>query len=657
MSGLKNYKNILFPLFLWVSSCAVYTHPTTLDERSLRAAEDKKSLFDNQEKVDKPITLYEAIARAVKYNSQQKVALMEQAVAYDIAETATLDLLPEIAADGGFSHRSRQLAISADAVDKNQQTLPDSYIEDKNIRNAQLQIVYNVLDFGISYVNARQLSDKRFISEEIRRKSIQQIVHDVRTIFWKAAAGQRIEHDLNLLIAAVQNELKQYDYPYNRNEQKTIEQLKNQRQLLTALNRLMGLRSDISDAKSELADLMNLPPLVDFSLDIPADMDHPEIIKNFGQVDLEYFALVNRPELRIADYEARIAAQQAKKELLRMFPGIEFGAGVNYNSNSFLKNKSWADAGIGITWNLMNLFSRPKAIKLAENQKELERWKRLSITMAVISQVNVSLLQLIQAAEVFEVCNSLDDVNQKLWEKEFESLPRPYQKKHDLILLAVERLSSQIKRDFAFAEYKGAQSYLFVALGVDPLPEFIANASVASLAKTLENNLSKNAPSGFKEVAYDQKSFAKAKSYVFEKKHLDVLSANQRYSLDNSSDNLNKKLNKKQIIPMINKTDKMPVSLIPVKKNKSSSTKAADDFFFLQISSFEKLNDAQNYWDKLVKSYPMLANYSPIFKEVNVNGKNRFRTFIAGVKRNLKQVCSSAAEELKSCLIFNKKQL
>ncbi len=652
--NFKGYKVFLqVVLFsLLTVSCTIQTEPTTLGERSARAAVDKAALFGGQEEIIKPITLYEAIARAIKYNSDQRVALMEQAVAYGIAESSSIDLLPQLAAGGGFATRSNRLAVSAKSVETGSQTLEESYIEDKSVRGAQLQVVYNVLDFGISYVNARQASDKRYVSEEIRRKSVQQVVHEVRTSFWKAAAAQRIIEDMGVLIAAVQDELVRVND--GSLSDKTTDQLKEQKKLLTALKSLMDLRNDILTAKAELGALMNLPPNAEFVLDIPPDMDNPKIVRDLGQIDLEHFALVNRPELRINDYEARIAALEAKKEMLRLFPGIEFGAGVNYNSNSYLKNKNWADAGIGVTWNLMNLFSRPQAIRLAKSKEELERLRRLAMTMAVMSQVNISYLQLRQAAEGFEVANSLDKVNDGLWQKSFAEKNKTVQERRETLFVAVDRLVSHLKRDFAYADYKGAESNLFVALGVDPLPRFIAQASVHSIAETLEDNLSRNAPRGFKDVSYDRPPSDRA--------HLTALSKDQRAKLLEWSGL--RRVNKKGA-PLAQRAVDDPVVLkgaVPSVKKRAAGGKARKDennnipagFKLLQLSSFAQLDKAQIYWQELVAADPALAAYSPIYREVNVSGKMRFRTFIADTESRLRDICRRLAAELKSCLIVQK---
>lgn len=650
-------KFLLLSLFsLTIASCAVQTEPTTLGERSARADVDKAALFGGQEEIIKPVTLYEAIARAVKYNSEQRAALMEQAVAYGIADSATMDLLPKLAASGGFSTRSDRLAVSAKSVRTGQQTLEESYIEDKSVRGADLQVVYNVLDFGISYVSAKQASDRRFVSEELRRKSIQHVVHDVRTAFWKAAAAQRIEEDLNVLTTAVQEELVRVNT--GNASDKTLDQLGEQKRLLTALRSLMDLRRDILTAKANLAVLMNLPPNTDFSLDIPVEMDTPRVVKDFGQIDLEHFALVNRPELRVGDYEARIAAMEAQKEFLRMFPGIEFNAGLNYNSNSYLKNKNWADAGVGVTWNLMNLFSRPQAIQLAKDKAELERLRRVALTMAVMSQVNVSYLQLRQSAEMFDVVNSLDKVNDNMWQKTFAEKTKTVKERREALISAVDRLVSHLKRDFAFAEYKGAESNLFVALGVDPLPRFTPQASVRSIAETLEDNLSRNAPRGFKEVSYDRPPSDKA--------HLTALSPDQKAKFlewtslrrmnRNGAPLADRDLNNPVLLGGVSGKSSAGAAdgaLVAAAGTSAARKKVApSEMKLLQLSSFERLDRAQIYWQELVAADPALGAYSPIYREVNVPGMGmRFRTFISDTEGRLKAVCQRLAVELKSCLI------
>jgi len=614
------YKTLGFVLIAFgLTACSVSTLPTDIAERAARADVDKAALFGGQEEVTKPITLYEALARAVKYNARQRVDAMEQAIVAGISDSATMDMLPQLAASGGFTTRSKRLAVSAKDANGGESLI----VSDKNPREADLQTVFNVLDFGISYVNAKQASDRRFIAEEARRKSLQRLVHDVRAAYWRAAAAQRAAEDVNALTAALEQETVRTSLSGN-----TVADLAEQRKLLQALQKLNALKKEVLTSKAELAALMNLPPATAFSLDIPKAMDAPRVVRDFGQIDLEHFALVNRPELRIGDYQARIAEREAKKEILRIFPGIEFSAGLNYDSNSYMKNKTWADAGIGVTWNLLGLFSRPQAIRMAKDKKALELLRRQALTVAVISQVNVSYLQLRQAADALGV------VTDKLWQKTFAEKTQTVEERRAAVLQAVDVLTTHLERDLAFADYKLAESDLFMALGVDPLPSFSMKSTVAAMADTLETNLSRNAPQGFKEVSYDYPPSETVRT--------SAISAEERAKI------LEWSRQKSEPQPLVAAPAETPKKPIAAKRSVDKPVQ------MLQLSSFETLPAAQSYWAELSAKDAELALYAPIYREVSVNGKQRYRTYIADTAARLRRFCARLAEDLKSCLIADK---
>ena len=64
-------------------------------------------------------------------------------------------------------------------------------------------LAWNLLDFGVSYFRARQLSDQKLIAEERRRKAVQTLVHDVRIAWWRAEAAQRLLPDADRLLAEI----------------------------------------------------------------------------------------------------------------------------------------------------------------------------------------------------------------------------------------------------------------------------------------------------------------------------------------------------------------------------------------------------------------------------------------------------------------------
>jgi outer membrane protein TolC len=76
---------------------------------------------------------------------------------------------------------------------------------------------------------------------------------------------------------------------------------------------------------------------------------------------LEEMALLQRPELREEDLRKRISADEARKQVLGMLPGISLSYGRQYDSNNrLLFNNSWSEGGVSLAWNLMRLVSCPR---------------------------------------------------------------------------------------------------------------------------------------------------------------------------------------------------------------------------------------------------------------------------------------------------------
>ena len=60
--------------------------------------------------------------------------------------------------------------------------------QDKTLRSGDLALSWNILDFGLSYVRARQAADQVLIAREIQRRTTHGLLEDVRSEFWRAAS-------------------------------------------------------------------------------------------------------------------------------------------------------------------------------------------------------------------------------------------------------------------------------------------------------------------------------------------------------------------------------------------------------------------------------------------------------------------------------------
>ncbi|AUG99815.1 TolC family protein [Prodigiosinella confusarubida] len=471
---------------LVISGCTVSTKPINKTESLRRANADLSIMFSHQEPVTGPITLHDAMARALKYNLEARVKVMEHALSQNQLDLASFDMLPRLAAEAGYVTRSNVSASSSRSVETGSQSLEPSTSQDKTRRVADLTMVWNVLDFGVSYVTAQQHSDQRWIADERRRKVVHTIVQDVQSAYWRAVAAERLLSRIDALIDRVNMARENSQKMTTQKVGDLVEAYTYQRALLDATRQLEEQRRALSLAKTELATLMNLPLGTQYVLALPDENQMPEPALHVDFNRLEKAALVNRPELREQDYQVRISAAETRKTLLRMLPGLEMSVGGNYDSNSFLVNQSWADAGIKVTWNLFNLFSGPTAHRVAKAGEAVAEARRQAMSMAVMAQLYVARANFSEAQRQYRTGREL----QKLDSKILEQLRNRYKAgsigELQLIQGELNAVNTSLRNDLAYAELRNAYSQIFVTVGLDPLADSKGLNDIASVSRSLD---------------------------------------------------------------------------------------------------------------------------------------------------------------------------
>ncbi|CAI8934741.1 Transporter [Pseudomonas sp. IT-P253] len=470
-------------LALAVSGCAVTSEPIERSVSEQRAKSDLASMYRDQEPLSGPLTLHQAMARAVKYNLEGRLKIMEEALAKRQLDLASFDMLPRMALDAGYVGRNNTSGSSSQSVSTGAQSLEPSTSQDRDRRVADLTMVWNVLDFGVSYINAKQQGDQRLIVQERRRKVVNTIVQDVRSAYWRAVAAERLLKQIDSLMARVD---AARDNSQSMSEQRIgdpVQALGYQRSLIEATRQLEEQRRALSLAKTELATLINLPMGTDLTLATPEDYPIPEL--KVGMDSLEQEALASRPELREQDYQARISAAETRKAMLRLLPGLEFSAGGHYDSNSFLVNDKWADYGVKVTWNLFNVISAPAAIDVAKAGEEVAKARRQAMSIAVLAQLYVANANYREALRQFQTNQQLSNIDGQI----LGQLRNRHQAagigELDLIQGELNTLQADLRRDLSYADLRNAYGQIFASAGLDPLPDQVQSTQVQSIATAL----------------------------------------------------------------------------------------------------------------------------------------------------------------------------
>ena len=285
--------------------------------------------------------MHEAFARALKYNLDGRVKLIEEALAQDDLDLSRYDLLPKAYVNAAFNSRNNVNGeLEPSAIATGQQSLVPSTSTDNNVSTADLLVSWNILDFGVSYFAARQQTDRVLIGQEERRKVIQSLLQDVRRAFWRAASAQRLSGQIAESIRAAEAALPDARKVETEGLRSPVNSLRYQKALLDLIRQLEGAQSLLAVSKTELAQLINLPPGQPYSLAVPRDLRVKSVPLPIGQ--MEETALLLNPDIRELSYQKRISVDETHKALLRLLPGITFSYDPNYDSNSFLVNHYWA---------------------------------------------------------------------------------------------------------------------------------------------------------------------------------------------------------------------------------------------------------------------------------------------------------------------------
>ena len=470
-------------------ACSYGPVPFTSDERLEMLAADRMALFAHQETVDRPISLFEAMARALKYNLEHRVALLEKTVAQGQLDLSYFDMLPQVTATASLKARNTPDASSGFSLTDGKASASYSTAQDRSKATANMTVVWNVLDFGISAIQARQESDRVLIAQENRRKAVHTLLQEVRSTFWQAAGAQKLEAAIGPVIQQAHRALVDARQVERERLKPQLEILRFQKALLEIVRQLQGLRHQLRLAKTEFASLINLPPGSGFTLDIPNDSGLA--IPRIGMTieEMEQLALNNRPEVRKAMYMSRISSGDVRKAMLRLLPGLEFQASHNWDSNSFTLHSQWQEAGARVVWNIFNILQGPTAIRMAENKEELERMRRLTLQMAVLAQVHLSFRQYVNDQRNLKAAEAIDGIDRRILKNSTATSNNEAQSQLEHINAAASAIMSRLQLYQAYADAQNAVGRIFVTLGVDLVPKAVRSDDISVLTQALRDEM------------------------------------------------------------------------------------------------------------------------------------------------------------------------
>lgn len=501
------------PLLLAVAGCGlVRPEPLTFEENAARAKSDRKVIDANYVPLTGPLDLAEAIARALKYNYDGQLARTEISLQERQLDLAAAQMLPRLAANAGYDTRNSYNAAQSINVFTQQPSLVYSYSTEPQYNTFDLTLTWNALDLGLSYFQAKQQGYRVLIAVERRRKVIDNIVRSTANAFWRAQSAAVILPKLEPLLVTSRKALEASRAVSAQNLQSPLNLLDFQQNMVIVLSELERIQNDLTSARIELATLINIPNDQQVTF-----VEVPESFNPYLAIDnhqLEDLGLTLRPELRIEAYQQKIARQDVYKEALKMLPGIGIITGFNYNSNNLLYTNTWGELGVRATFNLFNMIQGPLAMAAANQAVALSDQRRVALSVAILSQVNLAITEYANALEAYKTAQEVDRVGQEIGRVANSATEAGAQSETDRVRRQLTVLTARVARDRAQTKVLTSLASIYASTGMDIVPAGSELKDLSALTAQVRQSIARWLAGQLPELVPAQSSAASSAAAV-----------------------------------------------------------------------------------------------------------------------------------------------
>ncbi|MBO6703747.1 MAG: TolC family protein [Pseudomonadales bacterium] len=483
ITAKKSTVGLLITLLL--AGCSMQPAPITPEETRARVNSDRALMAMASQPVDGPISLYEAMARALAFNLDLKLEQHKTNLADKQLSLSRHDQLPDLVVGYRTGGRSNDSGGSSRSLLDGEESLEPSTSTERYTKSDDLGLSWDILDFGVSYFRAKQASDRFLLAQEQQKYIANQILTDVQKTYWRAVSYDRLITQLESLMEEVTKKLEESRQIETRGLDAPLTALMYQRELLYNKRELYELYEDMAQAKIELATLMNIPVDSNYELVQAPKADELRGLPFRPEV-MEDIALENRSELQEVDYRKRMNANEVKAALVRVLPGIRFDYARNYDSNSLLFNSDWTDYSARISWNLLELYRYPDTKAVAAAQADTLDAQRLSLSAAILSQVHVGIVRYNHTKNEYQIAEDLSQTQEKIRQQVEAAVRADSASDQELINERMNALLTEVRYDIAYANLEGAYADLHAAMGLSPNLVQMDTTNLQTLTTSIE---------------------------------------------------------------------------------------------------------------------------------------------------------------------------
>jgi outer membrane protein TolC len=444
-----------FLLLFALTACGVAPAPLTAKEVASQVAANEELSSEGVEPLDGPLSIEEAVARAMMYNLDHRVLRFEQAMAGAELDLNRFDMLPDVLVSAGYESQSGATPQVANANESNWEK--------------SLDVSWNMTDLGVSYYSARLNADRVNIASANRRRAMHLLISDVEGAFWRTASAQALEPKIAETEQHLEIALERARDARASNVGRPMENLQHLKQLLIAQQNLIELKEVLAGARVELANLVNIPYSAQLLVE-PIAMDvSPSKAAKSDIERLELIAIYNNAEIEMGMYELRMVALEARRSIVEILPDVVFDWETRYDTDSFRIYQAWNKGAFAVTSNLIDLFRINYTRKMALTRAELQNMRHAALQMSVVAQVHLSRIQVQNSLKKLIVSQDIAKLDADIEAFMIQGFEAGTKSEDDVVIARVTAAVSLLRHYNALAEYYHAERRLESTLGLEPV--------------------------------------------------------------------------------------------------------------------------------------------------------------------------------------------
>ena len=329
--------------------------------------------------------------------------------------------------------------------------------------------IVDLLDNGITEINARQHKDKQLYAKAVSRRVNQKIIQSVIPAYWQAAGAKAVNARVQLLIRKAKKQLEPFIYA---REEKPLAQ---KNEILHLLEGLKRIQAQNTVTFSKLADILGIDEKEVNLLRINPrqDMSIPALDIDLTTMDTQALSLQQPAN--------QVKPGDLQKYLLSTTPGLSYDWKALDNNNSM----PWLSTGKSLAFDLYNRLNKLERFFALKEKLEEQHKTAHMIAGALITRTRLAYVQYQQSKAIYTLSNCVDSVNAQMGKLEAEILDDSVDSAIAEIRLSKLQIENTLQRFQKYAALQADFNRLRHSVSKDTLPEKLELQPVSTISQTI----------------------------------------------------------------------------------------------------------------------------------------------------------------------------